>query len=160
MNTSIKDGFIYGLLATLAMTVIMLLSVATKISPMPAPIPVALVKTLLGAMPKPALMALGMIAHFIYGGIAGSIFAWLFSNRTLGVGFLWGAILWLIMQVVFLPILGWGIFGSNITPKIAVATLILHLIYGGTIGWLFARNAGTVSSEGTGASINSERMNL
>ncbi|MBS1271014.1 MAG: hypothetical protein MAGBODY4_00143 [Candidatus Marinimicrobia bacterium] len=87
------------------------------------------------------------------------VFTWLFSNRSIGFGFLWGTILWLIMQVIWLPILGWGIFGSNITPKIAVATLILHLIYGGTLGWLFARNAGTASSESTGTSVSSERMN-
>ena len=40
------------------------------------------------------------------------------------------------MEVVFLPFLGWGFFGVAITPRIAVATLILHLVYGATLGLL------------------------
>jgi hypothetical protein len=46
-----------------------------------------------------------------------------------------GLFLWLIMELVVLPLLGWGVFGSAITSKIAVATLVLHLIYGGILGW-------------------------
>ena len=44
MDMHIKKGIKWGLLATLSMTVIMLIGMITKISPMPAPIPVALVK--------------------------------------------------------------------------------------------------------------------
>jgi hypothetical protein len=39
------------------------------------------------------------------------------------------------MELMVLPLLGWGVFGSAITPKIAIATLALHLVYGGTLGW-------------------------
>jgi len=140
MNKNIWKGFGYGLLATLAMTILMLISVATKISPMPAPIPVALAKLVFGSVPKPVLLSSGMLFHFFYGGIAGMIFVKLFTKRNVVNGLLYGGILWLIMQVVFLPILGWGFFGINITPKIAVATLILHSVYGLTLGWLFMRN--------------------
>jgi len=35
---------------------------------------------------------------------------------------------------------GWGVFGTAITPKIAVATLVLHLIYGATLGWGLRRS--------------------
>jgi hypothetical protein len=37
------------------------------------------------------------------------------------------------------PFLGWGAFGAAITPIIAVATLVLHLVYGATFGWLMDR---------------------
>jgi len=43
------------------------------------------------------------------------------------------------MQVVVLPFIGWGLFGAAITPKIAAATLLLHLIYGALVGWLVDR---------------------
>ncbi len=42
------------------------------------------------------------------------------------------------MQIVVLPVLGWGVFGLAITgfpPKIAVGTGVLHLVYGGVLGW-------------------------
>ena len=141
MNLS-KRGFGYGILATLAMTLVMLLGLFTRISPMPAPVPVALAKWIFGDLPQPALMGIGMLAHFLYGGVAGVGFAHLFQQKlTLWMGFLWGMMLWLGMQVLFLPLLGWGFFGTTITPKIAVATLFLHLIYGGVLGWGTSRTA-------------------
>lgn len=36
--------------------------------------------------------------------------------------------LWAIIQVVFLPYIGWGLFGAAISPLIVVATLVLHLV--------------------------------
>ena len=50
-----------------------------------------------------------------------------------------GLFLWLVVQVAVLPLLGWGLFGTAVTPKIAVATLVLHLIHGGALGWGLSR---------------------
>jgi len=137
-----KFGIVYGLLATLAMTVVMVLGLLTRVSPMPTPIPVALAKWAFGDLPQPALMGLGALAHFFYGGLAGVVFVYLFKQkRILWTGFFWGALLWLGMQLVVLPLLGWGAFGTAITPKIAVATLVLHLIYGGVLGWATSRSS-------------------
>lgn len=120
------------------MTLVMVLGTLTGLSPMPEPIPVALTKMVFGAMEQPLLIAIGLVAHFLYGGIASIVFANLF-RRAIGPwsGLGYAVLLWLVMQIVFLPMLGWGLFGSNITPSIAVATLILHLIYGGVLGWGF-----------------------
>lgn len=136
MRKTIARGFGWGLLATLAMTAVMLTGVATGMSPMPRPVPVALAAWAFGALPLPALMALGMVAHFIYGGAAGAVLAAVLGARTSvwsGLGF--GALLWLGMGVIWLPVLGWGLFGSAISPRIGLATLLLHLIYGAVLGW-------------------------
>ena len=45
------------------------------------------------------------------------------------------------MGVVVLPLLGWGLFGTAITPRVAVATLLLHLVYGSVLGWSLDRGA-------------------
>jgi hypothetical protein len=136
MNTNIKRGFGYGLLATLGMTLLMLTGTALQLSPMPMPVPIALARWAFGALPMPALVILGMLAHFLYGGLVGSMLAWLLKDRVnIWLGFGWGVLLWLGMELVFLPLLGWGLFGSAITPRIAMATLVLHLIYGGVLGW-------------------------
>lgn len=136
MDTYIKRGFGYGLLATLGMTLIMIAGTGLQLSPMPEPIPIALARWAFGALPMPALVILGMLAHFFYGGLAGSILARLLKEQVnLWWGLGWGVLLWLGMELVFLPLLGWGLFGSAITPKIAVATLVLHLIYGTILGW-------------------------
>jgi Family of unknown function (DUF6789) len=131
-----KRGFLYGLLATLGMTAIMLLGVGTGLSPMPSPIPIALAHWALGDLPKPTLVIAGMIAHFLYGGVAGAV---LFAALRERVGLLWGlafgVLLWIGMQLIFLPLLGWGLFGGAVTPRIALATLVLHLVYGAILGW-------------------------
>ena len=103
---------------------------------MPSPIPVALAHWALGNLPKPVLMITGGIAHFLYGGVAGAVLFTVLRERVnvlWGMGF--GVLLWIGMQIIFLPLLGWGLFGSAVTPRIAVATLVLHLIYGAILGW-------------------------
>ena len=135
-NTFTKKGILYGLLGTLLMSVIMLIGMGTGMSPIPEPIPAAIAKGLLGNVPQPVIMGFAVITHFGYGAFWGAVlFYWLQSRGTIWHGLGMGVFLWLIMELIVLPMLGWGVFGSAITPKIAVATLVLHLIYGGTLGW-------------------------
>ncbi len=107
---------------------------------MPIPIPVAIVGKVLGeGTPRLLLMVLGVLNHLTYGGFWGAVLAALTRPVTIWKGIGLGIFLWLIMQVAVLPFLGWGLFGMAITPAIAVATLVLHLIYGVTLGWLMDR---------------------
>ncbi len=87
----------------------------------------------------PLIMLLAAGAHLSYGGVAGAVLAALTRPVTVWKGLGWGVLLWLVMQVVVLPLLGWGFFGVAITPRIAVATLVLHLVYGLTLGLLMDR---------------------
>ena len=137
----LATGFGWGIVATIVMSIPMVIATKTGIAPMPKPIPVALVATLLGGRPEPLLVLLGFGSHLIYGGIFGAVLAHVTRPVTILKGVYLALILWLIMQVVFLPYLGWGAFGSAITPKIAAATLVLHLIYGVTLGWSMDRKA-------------------
>lgn len=143
VDRAVKRGALWGALATLVMTLIMLTGMGTGAAPMPQPIPKALAELFLGfflsSVATPLTMVTGMVAHFAYGAGAGVLYAFLFEEGVnWQTGLLWGSILWLIMQLAVLPILGWGLFGLAITgfpPKIAVGTLVLHLIYGGILGW-------------------------
>ena len=144
-NTGIKKGALYGLLGTLFMSLIMLIGMGTGISPIPEPIPAAIAKGLLGDLSKPVIMVFAVITHFGYGAFWGAVlFYWLKERGTIWLGLGWGVMLWLIMEIIVLPLLGWGVFGSAITPKIAIATLILHLIYGGTLGWGLSKTPGNL----------------
>jgi len=135
-----KRGLIFGLIGTVVMSILMLIGKVTGISPIPEPIPIVIMKHILGDIAKPILMISGMMSHLIYGSMAGAVFYSLIKNRGniyRSMGF--GILLWLIMQLTVLPFLGWGIFGSAITPKIAIATLVLHLVYGVILGLGFPR---------------------
>jgi hypothetical protein len=136
-------GFGWGVVATIAMSVLMILGVVTGLSPMPSPIPEAIVNKgleLFGVgLPGLLIMLLAAGAHLSYGGVAGAILAALTRPVTLWKGLGWSVLLWLVMQVAVFPFLGWGLFGVAITPLIAVATLVLHLVYGTTLGLLMDR---------------------
>lgn len=113
----------------------MLLAVVSGVSPMPQPVPKALVARAVPTAPKPVLMGLAVGLHLGYGGSFGALLARAKQPVTVKDGAGLGVTLWVLMGIVFLPFLGWGPFGTAVTPKIAGATLILHLIYGGVLGW-------------------------
>jgi hypothetical protein len=131
----------WGLVATVAMSALMLAGVATGVSPMPKPVPAALVAHTLGAVPKPALLVLAALAHLGYGATAGALLAGLRRPVTVVAALVYGVVLWAVMGLVGLPYLGWGLFGTAVTVKIAAATLLLHLVYGLTLGLLLDRRA-------------------
>ena len=127
---------------------LMVVATVTGVSPMPEPIPKAVVATLFGSeLPKPVLLVLVIGLHLGYGGFFGAVLARVAQPVTIWKGLGLGVVLWAMMQVTFLPFLGWGVFGTAITPKIAVATLVLHLIYGGLLGWALDRDGTATASE-------------
>jgi len=79
----------------------------------------------------------GLILHFINGTIIfPAIYAWLLYRLLPGrpalKGLIWGAILWLMAQVIVMPMMGGGVFSSNMGGAMAaVGSLIGHLVYGG-----------------------------
>lgn len=147
-NRAIYRGLGYGAIATLVMTLVMVTGMSTGVAPMPQPIPKAIAERVMGLfmadVPTVLSMITGLIAHFGYGAAAGAVFAVLFSGRThWKTGLLWGVVLWIVMQIVVLPLIGWGLFGIGETgfpPKIAVGTGVLHMIYGGILGWGVGRS--------------------
>lgn len=138
-------GFGYGVVATIVMSVLMVVALTSGMSPMPEPVPKAVVTTLVGSAPKPLVMALAVGLHLAYGGTFGALLVWGARPVTLLKGLGLGVALWLIMGVVFLPFVGWGAFGTAVTPRIAVATLVLHLVYGGVLGWAMDRDLPSVA---------------
>lgn len=128
-------GVLWGGTATVVMSIPMLIATGTGVSPLPEPIPAALAKKLLGADTKgPLVMVVAVVSHLGYGGVWAGLLARQVRPVTLGRGLALGAGLWLLMQIAVLPLLGWGVFGTAVTPAIAVGTLVLHLIYGATVG--------------------------
>lgn len=133
-------GFGWGVVATLAMSVLMILGTATGVSPVPAPIPAAIVSGVLGTgLPMPLMVLLAAASHLVYGGFWGAVITALTRPVTIWKGLGLGVSLWLVMQVAVFPFLGWGPFGAAVTPQIAVATLVVHLVYGAILGVLLDR---------------------
>jgi uncharacterized membrane protein YagU involved in acid resistance len=85
---------------------------------------------------------LGLIMHFVNGAI---IFPLLYAfllfrllpGGPLAKGIGWGLILWLLAQVMVMPMMGGGFFSSRMGGMPAVMGSFLgHLIYGALLGWI------------------------
>ena len=83
---------------------------------------------------------LGMLAHLINGIIVFPlIYIFFVYERTKGApvarGMIWGIILWLVAELVVMPMAGAGFFSADIRGmKAIMAALIGHVVYGGTLG--------------------------
>ena len=90
---------------------------------------------MLGASP-----ALGMVIHFVNGSVIFALIYVLVFYRVLPgapwiKGLLFGVILWLVLETVMMPMMGGGIFSSQMGGmKMAVAALAGHLVYGAALG--------------------------
>lgn len=141
-RTHVLRGFAYGVAATVAMSLLMAVGAVSGASPIPEPVPKALVTSLLGVSgPMPFVVGLAIGLHLAYGGVFGALLAAGGRPVTLAKSLGLGVALWLLMGLLFLPALGWGVFGTAVTPTVAVATLALHLVYGAVLGLAFGRDS-------------------
>ena len=135
----LTTGFTWGIAATIVMSIPMLIGFVSGVAPMPRPIPIAVASLLVGTAAKPVLIVVALTAHLLYGGVLGAVLFWAVDPVTIRRALGYVVLVWIVMGVVVLPLAGWGFFGTAVTPKIVVATLLLHLVYGTTIGWLGTR---------------------
>lgn len=94
---------------------------------------------MLGSMLGNNWMA-GMMMHFVNGTIifpliyAYLLYAWLPGSPTVK-GTAWGVILWVLAQVMVMPMMGGGFFSMAMGGMMAaVGSLIGHLLYGSILG--------------------------
>ena len=141
---------IVGFLGSLVMFLLMMLGIyGTGIAPFNVP-PSAAFVIKLGLPAKP----LALIIHFGYGAFWSLLLVYWYKERTdikKGLGI--AMVAWLIMMVIYSPIIGWGFFGFGNAhalspadplylasgPKYLISTLAVHLIFGTIIGWVNPR---------------------
>lgn len=131
-SAKLKQGFIGGLAAVAAMTVLML------IAPMMGMPDMNMGKMLGGFMGVPAVM--GWAAHLMIGIIWAMVYVFLVRDKlTLAPavkGMLFSLIPWLLMQLMAMPMMGMG-FSSSASPamlQMIAGALIGHLVYGFVLG--------------------------
>jgi len=128
-------GAAWGAVATAAKSAVTFLGFLGGESAEPTPMPVAIVERLAGEDAHRALVyPAAALAHLAYGGAAGALFALLGRPTTLVRGVAWGALLWLVQQVVVFPFVGWGAFGRTVGMRASVGALVDHLVYGYVLG--------------------------
>lgn len=153
---NIKRGGIAGLVAALVMFIpMMILTKGLGVAPFEMPPSAALLYSQ-GMPPMPG----GPVLHFLYGIFwAVLFFAYFKHPYTLKQAFGLSLVMWLIMQLIMAPLIGWGLFGSDAghldgnalalgpTPKYLMVTIVFHLIYGLVLGLMAKRYNDAATSQ-------------
>lgn len=115
-----------GIATAVILSLVMVPAFKAGISPLPAPLGLAFARVVLGDVPLPV----GLLFHVLYVTFWSVLYVVFFNRRTL-LNALWLALgLWVAVLVIFFPVVGWGFFGLSVGPKLAVASLVPHLLFG------------------------------
>ncbi len=135
---NIKAGVISGFIATVILSILMI--VKAKMGIMPE---LNAIKMLAGMMHAPLIM--GWVAHFMIGTVLWGVLFALLVNKlpgsimTSAIIFSIGA--WFLMMIGPMPMAGAGLFGLHMGMMAPMATLILHIIWGIVLGLSFQKLA-------------------
>ena len=115
-------------LAISVLTALMMVTLQkTGVSPLPKPLGLAFAEKLLNrSLPLPV----GLLFHTAYVTFWSVVFLRFFPRRNIKFALLLAGILWLGVLLVFFPIVGWGLAGTNISPKLIPASFMPHLLFG------------------------------
>jgi uncharacterized membrane protein YagU involved in acid resistance len=84
--------------------------------------------------------ALGWILHFLIGALLALVYAAVFDRWLPGTpltrGMLYGVLVFVVAQLVFMPLVGGGVFSRGDVELLA-GSLLGHLVYGGLTGWIY-----------------------
>jgi hypothetical protein len=117
-----------GIGTGLLLSAIMVPAFRLGIFPFPKPVGLAFAETLLGrSLPLPV----GLLFHLVYVTFWSMAFIiFLRDKLTLANALILAFVLWIGVLVIFFPIIGWGLLGLGIGPKLIVASLVPHLLFG------------------------------
>jgi len=137
---NIKAGLISGFIATLVLSLIMVMK--AKMGLMPE---LNAIKMLAGMMHAPLIM--GWVAHFMIGtvvwGLLYSLAVRVLPGGIMGSALIFSVIAWMMMMVGPMPMAGAGLFGLKLGAMAPVATLMLHLIWGAVLGLSYKKITAT-----------------
>jgi len=127
--TSIKAGFLSGLLGTYVAGSMLLMNNALHAYP-----DVRVARTLAGLLGSPDQVMVGVAAILITGiFVFGTLFAVVAPRLPMRMylvkSLVFATVSWLLMMVLFMPLAGAGLFGFARSAVVPIATLMLNLAY-------------------------------
>lgn len=134
------NGFLAGFAATVVLSIFMMMK------EMMGMMPEMNVIAMLTAMSHASTPMMGWAMHFMIGTIVwGGLFALLHDRipggSTVVRGVVFGIGAWLMMMIAVMPMAGAGLFGMHFGMAAPVMTLLLHMIFGATLGAVYGWRA-------------------
>ena len=137
MNTS--RAVAAGLIGTAAMTALLLVEPSIGLPKIAMGQVLGSSLGLASALPSVG-PALGWGLHFVIGALLALVYAGLLARRLPGPplvrGVLYGLLVFVLAQVVFMPFVGGGLFSRG-DVELILGSLLGHLLYGGLVGWVY-----------------------
>lgn len=116
-----------GILVSIVTAAVMLLLTSAGVSPFPKPPSLAFAETVLGrTLPLPV----GLLFHTVYVTFWSVIYVRYFPRRDIWTALGLAAVLWVVILVVYFPVVGWGLAGLSVSPKLIVASFVPHVLFG------------------------------
>jgi uncharacterized membrane protein YagU involved in acid resistance len=142
MNTYVRS-MLAGFVATVVLSSLMLIKAGMGLMPQFNAIAM-LTGMAHRMMGMPASPMVGWLAHFLIGTVLwGVLFALLYrvlpGATALVKGLSFSVLAWLLMMLLPMPMAGAGLFGLKLGLMAPVMTLILHLIWGAVLGYVYGR---------------------
>lgn len=116
-----------GIAVSVLTAIVMVALLKAGVSPFPKPPSLAFAETLLGrTLPMPV----GLLFHTVYVTFWSVVFVRYFPRKNLLTALGLAAVLWIVILVVFFPMVGWGFAGLAIGPMLIPASALPHLLFG------------------------------
>jgi len=129
---------IVGIGTGLILAVLNVIAFRSHLSPLPKPLGLAFAETLLG---RPLPLPVGLLFHLAWVAFFSFVYVILWRDRlTLRNALALACFLWLTALFVFFPIVGWGLFGLNVSPALILPVTVSHLLFAAIL-WGLARAA-------------------
>ena len=144
MVARLSRGVLAGLVATLTISMFMILRLSAGLMPWYNPIEIMNL-TAQRALGTPNSMAVGWTIHFVVGSLIwGTLYGLMESDLPGGSdmrrGLVFGLGAWLVVMVTVFPLAGSGFFGMGFGLIAPLSTLLGHIVFGlvlgATYGWL------------------------
>jgi hypothetical protein len=146
----IFKGILAGLAATLALTLLMMMKKIT--GAMPELDPINMLATMVSEkMGVAKNLIFGWVMHFMMGSVLwGGLFAifhkLLPTENPLLKGMIFSVVPWFLMMTGAMPMSGAGMFGTKISIMVPFMTFAFHMVFGATLGKVFALLGGADES--------------
>lgn len=118
---------VIGLITAAVTAAMMLMAIRSGVSPLPKPLALAFVQTILG---KGVPLPVGFLFHAAWVTAFTFVYVLLFRDSLTFARAFWLAfLLWISVLIIFFPLVGWGFLGLGIAPKMIVASAVPHLVF-------------------------------
>lgn len=133
-------AMVAGFAATIVLSMMMLIKSAAGVMPYADPIE-ALTKVSTMWLGTPLQPWVGWVEHFLMGTVLWGIVFAVIETALPGPGWLRGVLFsigaWFAMMLILMPLAGAGLFGLGLGWGIPIMTLVLHMMWGAILGWVY-----------------------